>query len=418
MKFKNAVILAGGAGERFWPLQNKALFSFCGKPLLAYQIETILQYAEQVFVVAHENTEESVKAICAGYGNVKTAVQKGAGQAAAMLALKDHIQGEVLVFNANDVFHPDIFTSVLQEKNLQNADCLLTAKKSDVYFPGGYIKLEGNRITEVIEKPGAGNEPSQFVRLAVDYFKDVNEFIRSIEETNTEQDDRYEQALTAFIRRGKSVRYISYEKDWYPLKYPWHVLPLQQFFLSKIRSHRGSHVTIGKNVEIQGDVYIGNNVKIYGNATIVGPCYVGDNTVIGSYALIIQSNVEHDSLIGGYCEVTRSHIASRVMLHRNYVGDSVLDSGVLMGAGAVLANFRFDEKPISSIIKGEKISTGLTKFGSTIGNSSKIGVNATIAPGIKIGKNTIIGPASYIDKDIENDKFVYKGEIGVNSKFQ
>lgn len=411
MKFQNAVILAGGVGERFWPLQDKALFPFCGKPLLAYQIETVLQYAEQVFVVTHENKEESVKNLCGSYNKVEMVIQKGTGQAAALLALKDRIQGEALVMNANDVFHQDIFRSVLQEKNSQTADCFLTAKKSDVYFPGGYVKLEGNRVTEVIEKPGAGNEPSQFVRLAVDYFKDVNEFIRSIEETNTEQDDRYEQTLTAFIRKGKSVIYIPYEKDWYPLKYPWHVLSLQKFFLSRVRSHRGSHVTIGKNVEIQGDVYIGNNVKIYGNATIVGPCYIGDNTVIGSYSLIIESAIENDSLIGGYCEVTRSHIGPRVMLHRNYVGDSVLDEKVLMGAGAVLANFRFDEKPVSSVVKGEKISTGFTKFGSIIGNSSKIGVNATIAPGVKIGKNTFIGPASYVDEDVRDNTFLYKGRM-------
>lgn len=411
MKFQNAVILAGGVGERFWPLQDKALFPFCGKPLLAYQIETVLQYAERVFVVTHEDKEEFVKNLCGSYKKVEMVIQKGTGQAAALLALKDRIQGEALVMNANDVFHPDIFTSVLQEKNSQNADCLLAAKKSDVYFPGGYVKLEGNRVTEVIEKPGAGNEPSQFVRLAIDYFKDVSEFIRSIEETNTEQDDRYEQTLMAFIRKGKSVIYIPYEKDWYPLKYPWHVLSLQKFFLSRVRSHRGSHVVIGKNVEIQGNVHIGNNVKIYGNATIVGPCYIGDNTIIGSYSLIIESVIEHDSLIGGYCEVTRSHIGPCVMLHRNYVGDSVLDEKVLMGAGAVLANFRFDEKSVSSIVKGEKISSGLTKLGSIIGNSSKIGVNATIAPGVKIGKNTFIGPASYVDEDVRDNTFLYKGKV-------
>lgn len=416
MKFKNAVILAGGVGERFWPLEKKAMFPFCGKPLLEYQIEIILPFAEYITVVVHENIEPSVKKLCNVYDNVHAVVQRGSGQAAAMLALKNTIQGEALILNSNDVFHSDIFSAVLQKKEQQDVDCLLAAKKMESYFPGGYLKISEDKVEEVIEKPGADNEPSQFVRLAVDYFKDINAFIEVIEETKSEQDDLYERALTVFIKKGRSVIFIPYEKDWYPLKYPWHILPLQRFFLSKIRSHRGSNAITGKNVEIQGEVYIGNNVKIYGNATIVGPCYIGDNTIIGSNSLIIQSNIENNCLIGGYCEVTRSHIGSRVMLHRNYVGDSVLDEKVLMGAGAVLANFRFDEKSVSSIVKGEKISTGFTKFGSIIGNSSKIGVNATIAPGVKIGKNTFIGPASYVDEDVEEGKFVYKEKI-LNTKF-
>ena len=38
------------------------------------------------------------------------------------------------------------------------------------YFPGGYLTLEGGRVTSVVEKPGAGNEPSDLVNLVAHVF--------------------------------------------------------------------------------------------------------------------------------------------------------------------------------------------------------------------------------------------------------
>ena len=64
-----------------------------------------------------------------------------------------------------------------------------------------------------------------------------------------------------------------------------------------------------------------------------------------------------------------------------------------------------------------KIDTYQTKFGTVIGQGSKIGVNTTIIPGVKIGKNTFIGPSETIDSDLEENLFVYKGKK-INNKIK
>ena len=43
MKSPLLVILAGGASSRLWPLEEKSLIKFMGRPLLTYQLE---RYAE------------------------------------------------------------------------------------------------------------------------------------------------------------------------------------------------------------------------------------------------------------------------------------------------------------------------------------------------------------------------------------
>jgi len=119
-------------------------------------------------------------------------------------------------------------------------------------------------------------------------------------------------------------------------------------------------------------------------------------------------------LIGGYSEVTRSYLGNKVFLHRNYVGDSVIADNVLMGAGAVLANFRFDGQPIRSKVLKEKITTSFLKLGAIIGERSKVGVNATILPGVKIGKKTFIGPGQIVKEDIADNKFFFDNKLKDN----
>jgi bifunctional UDP-N-acetylglucosamine pyrophosphorylase/glucosamine-1-phosphate N-acetyltransferase len=77
-----------------------------------------------------------------------------------------------------------------------------------------------------------------------------------------------------------------------------------------------------------------------------------------------------------------------------------LDQDVFFGAGAITANFRFDEKSVPSIVGSKKIDSGLYKYGSIIGTKTKIGVNVTLLPGIKIGINKLVFPGTVIRKDV------------------
>jgi bifunctional UDP-N-acetylglucosamine pyrophosphorylase/glucosamine-1-phosphate N-acetyltransferase len=234
----------------------------------------------------------------------------------------------------------------------------------------------------------------------------VNNLKKSLNEVQSEKDDEYEVALANMMKSGEVFELLTYSGNWNTIKYPWHVLNSMQYFLSSIKGQNISKsAKISKGAIINGDVVIEDNVKILDGAIINGPVFIGKNSIIANHTLIRDSNIGEDCIIGG-SEVARSYLGSNVELHRNYVGDSILESNISFGAGAITANFRADEKEIAVNVKGVEIASGRKKLGSIIGSDVKIGVGTLLMPGTKIGSNSIIGPGLVIKSDIEDNKYI------------
>ncbi len=411
-KIKNILIPAGGDSTRVWPLKDKILIKFLGKPLIQHQLENLSDYADKITIISNKNNKDKLIELVgqSGRNNWQVIEQNEGldGQIGAVLSAKGKINGEVLIVGSTDIFNPKVL-QLLIDKSKEKKSPILLVKRVKDYFPGGYLKFEGERIVSIIEKPGKENVPSDIVKLVVDYLADFNEFINILENIKENTEGGYEEGLSLLIARTKNADYILHNDYWHALKYPWHVLPIMSFFLKKITKNTiKKGVFISKHAIINGPVFLGENVKIGDYAKIVGPTYIGNNSIVGDYSLVRESNIGNNCLIGGFSEVTRSYLADGVMLHRNYVGDSVIGEDVLMGAGAVTANFRFDQNEVKSQVGKEKINTNLTKMGTIIGSKTKIGVNATIFPGVKIGSQSLIAPGSVVDEDIEDNTFVFK----------
>lgn len=420
-KIKNILILAGGDSTRFWPLLEKSLFTFLGKPIFFYHIEKLINYSNNIVIIINKDYRERVVQLINQLNyrdRVKIIIQEDNlnGQAGAILSAKDKIDGEALVLNAEDIFKDNLIFQCINRLKQNQSDYFFVAQKVEKYFPGGYIKFDNKKIKEIVEKPGIGHEPSDIVKLVIDYFKNFCQLINALEKVDKHNDDQYERAINILLKQNINTDFILYHDFWYSLKYPWHVLSMMKYFLSTISQQKiGKNVIISKTAIINGITVLGDNVKIGDYVKISGPCYIGKDTVIADYAMVRESHIGDNCLVGGYSEVARSYLSNKVMLHRNYVGDSVLGEGVLMGSGAVTANFRFDEKNVYSIVGERKIDTNLNKCGTVIGSNSKIGVNTTIFPGVKIGRNTFVSPSEIVDKDIEDNIFYKKGKISKNN---
>ncbi|HLC94199.1 MAG TPA: NTP transferase domain-containing protein [Patescibacteria group bacterium] len=397
-KIENIIILAGGKSTRFWPLADKNTFMFCGKPLIVHQAEKFLPLTHHLWIVTGQHNKDKISHLVASYKNVKIVTQKHEGQASALLAVSS-LRGEVLVVNNGDIFDEQvIFDAIFARRN--RAKLILATKEMDAYFPGGYLVVKGDIVTSIIEKPNPDKLPSSMVRLVADYFSHFDEFVSILQKhTGSAKDGAYEDCLNSYIAQNGGI-YTKYSGYWHFLKYPWHVLDVQSFFLSQLKSYRGKNVLIDKTATVEGNVYFEDGVSIYEYAKVSGPAYIGKNTVVGNYSLVRESSVGQGSMIGSSSEVARSYCGENVWLHRNYVGDSVIDGNVLFGAEAVCANFRFDAGKVHSMIKGIRVDTQRHKLGAMIGSDTKIGVNASLMPGIKINPRSRIMPNSSVTKDV------------------
>ncbi|OGG16260.1 hypothetical protein A3D77_02255 [Candidatus Gottesmanbacteria bacterium RIFCSPHIGHO2_02_FULL_39_11] len=408
------LLLAGGDSTRLWPLSDKHSLIFLGKPLAYYALSQLVRFGfKNIIVVVSERNKSLFELLKSEFpGVVITLVMQEdrRGMAGAVLSAKKYIErNPVLIVGPSDVFE-DTLVSDFVNYLPKVQDGMLTGIHLNDYFPGGYLKVLNDKVVSIIEKPEREKRGSNIVRLIFDYFKDTSDFLKILQNTESKNDDIYEKAIGILIGKKANISFLSYTGFWGHVKYPWDVLTLSSYFLSKITNQTIKAREIAKSATIRGPVIIESGSRVLDHAVIIGPTYIGKNCIVGNNTLIRESIIGEGSVVGFASEVARSVVGNNCYFHNNYVGDSVISDHVSMGAMATTANFRLDQKSVSSAVNKQKLDTGKVKLGSIIGQMSKVGVHAALMPGIKIGKNSFISSGAIVESDVPDNSF-YKSEI-------
>lgn len=409
MKDLVVLILAGGDSDRFWPLSDKNSLSFLGKPLTYFSLSQFRKFGlKNIVIVVNKANKLMFSNLKSEFSDLNINLLEQSdprGLAGAIVSAQKFIEGKkLLVVNASDVYE-DILLSSFTSELKTNPEGVITGIRQNSYFPGGYLKISGNKVVQIIEKPSPDEIPSDTVTLVFDYFKSADKLLSAISEVTSISDDVFEKAINLLIKDGMEFKLLAYSGFWGYLKYPWHTLNIMSYFLHKIADQKMKRAFIHKSAVISGNVYIENGARILENTKIVGPAYIGAGTIIGQNCLVRESMIGANCVVGYSTEIARSFVGGNCWFHTNYVGDSVISENVSMGAGTVLANYKLDETAIKSFIGKQKLDTGKVKLGSMIGKNVRIGVNCSIMPGIKIGENTLIGAAVILDKDLPSNKY-------------
>jgi UDP-N-acetylglucosamine diphosphorylase / glucose-1-phosphate thymidylyltransferase / UDP-N-acetylgalactosamine diphosphorylase / glucosamine-1-phosphate N-acetyltransferase / galactosamine-1-phosphate N-acetyltransferase len=410
-----AILLAAGQSKRFWPLPEKSLYPLAGKALIEHQVRRLKDGGcDDITIVAGPHNQEALRALFPDLLFVEQKDMTKGMQGAMLEALPSCGDEPVLIVSGNDVVETSAYAEVrkaLAQDGIQGA---LLAKRVPRYFPGGYLSTDGNRVTGIVEKPGEGNEPSDLVNIVVHGHRSAAVLLQALRGSSSDRDDAYERALDALFQahRYEAVRY---EGLWQAVKYPWHLLTLMPIFLAELKRNIHPTASVHPTAVVEGNVTLDEGVKILPHACVMGPCYVGKGTIVGNNALVRQSSVGDHCVVGYNTEVKGSALSHHVWTHSTYVGDSVIGQNVSFGAGSVTGNLRLDEGEIASAVGEQKIGTGLSKFGTVIGDHVRVGIHTGLNPGIKVGSETFIGSGCLVTKDIPNGSFVVMkgGEISV-----
>jgi NDP-sugar pyrophosphorylase family protein len=413
-----AIILAGGIGQRMWPIKaSKAVLPFFGTPLILHTLETVKKAGVDDFVVvARPEIAGQLRKLTApfkaqivlqpnprGLSDAVTQGLKGDSLLRGVRQVKE--KQPILVVNANDLFAPELIKQIIRHAQKEESEVILPGLRVKEYFPGGYLEFKKGRLTRIIEKPPFGKEPSHWVKLVVDYFKNSQPLLKILAQ-NQAQFDVYEIALNQMIKSKSRVAVVKYQNYWGSIKYPWDVLKaMALFFKFRFPQKKGKKPDVSRSVTITGPVIFEEGVRLLEGAKVRGPAYIGAGTIIGNHSLVRESMIGANCVVGYGTEIARSYVGNNGWFHSNYVGDSVLGNNVSLGAGAVLANLRFDEDKVSSLVDGDKVDTGLDKLGAMIGDNVKIGVNASLMPGIKVGSHSLVGPGVVLERDLAENKF-------------
>ena len=115
-------------------------------------------------------------------------------------------------------------------------------------------------------------------------------------------------------------------------------------------------------------------------------------------------------------EIKNSLVQEGTHFHSGYLGDSVIGKNCRFGAGFIVANRRIDRGNIKSVVKGEKVDTGLTYLGVIVGDNTRFGIHSGTMPGVLIGSDCLIGPGSLVFENLEDNTAFYTKFEGVRKE--
>lgn len=421
-----AVILAAGESSRFWPLastKHKSMYEIMGKPVLQYTIEALKScgLGQLALITGPQDT-----AIQAYFGNgqalgvdIQFFVQhEPRGMGNAVLQAKDWLgDSSFIVVNADQANADDLLTPMLTAYQTHGG-MVLTAQETETPWNYGVLKIEGEQVTQIVEKPAQGSEPSNL--MVIGLYLLPGDFL-PILAAQPDTHYNFETAIQAHIDQHNATRAVICPADTpeITLKFPWHLFRVNRYLMQ--RHLHGTFIhqdsTISPHAVISGDVYIGAGVRVFEHAVIKGPAYLSDNVIVGNNALVRDhSYVGKKSIVGFGTEIKNSLLFDNIETHANYIGDSIVDSGCGFGAGTITANRRLDRSTILSRVKGERVDSKLTFFGTVIGQNVKTGIQSGIMPGIKIGSNCQIGANTMVTKDLPDSTLCYdKADMVIRS---
>jgi len=409
------ILLAGGEGKRVFPLavnRPKPMFKLLGKPLIHHVIDTLKEadLKDYVVVVGHqgEQIKDYLKDGSKLGVNIEYTLQKQSlGMADALKTAEKLAEDNFFVINADDVFEASLIKQMTRQFHKGDAEIVLSSKPVMETWKFGIIQVEDEQVTDFVEKPPKGKEPSNLAVVGVYILtKQIFDYYKKI----SVSDHQYEDAILAFIKDKNVVKAVSYDRFFAGYKYPWDLFTINKYLMNKKLTKQTieENVTISEQASVEGKVLLGKGTKVFANACVKGPCYIGENSVVGNNSLVRDyTSLGRGCVVGYSTEVKHSLVGDNCWFHTNYIGDSIISNNCLFGAGTITANFRFDENNIQVWVSDRRVDSGTNKLGAIIGENCKTGINSCLEPGVKIGPQSMVGSNVDLQSDLEPETIIF-----------
>jgi len=209
-----AVILAAGRGTRLMPLTEnipKALVPVSNKPMLEIILQQLKKVGVTDVVIIVHHLKGKIMNYCAGspFGVKTTCVEQieMKGTADAVLHAEPYIKDDKFLCIAVDsLFETDLLKKLLNK----GSEGVITCKKVEDAKRFGVLKVEGDKVLDIIEKPE--NPPSNLANFSVYVFP--KEIFAACKKIQPSSRGEYEvtDAIKLLIDQGKIFTFIESDK--------------------------------------------------------------------------------------------------------------------------------------------------------------------------------------------------------------
>lgn len=429
------VILAAGEGKRMRSDRPKVLHTVGGRPLVEHVVDTARSLAPAQIVIVVGHGGDRVREALADQADLSFVTQGerlGTGHALAQARKMLAPGNDVLVLYGDVPLIREQTLARLQALGEDSSIALLSFHPTDPFGYGRIVRGAAGEVRQIIEQKDLDNAHHGIRECNTGIMQVQGGVIWELLERVGNENAQGEYYLTDIVglavQEGLSVAALATED-------PEEVLGVNdQHQLAAVESEfrrRSAAVLLDagvklydpERVDVRGKVEVGRDVEIDVNVVLIGRVYLGDGVRIGAHCVIRdclleagatvhphsvleQANLgpgsevgpfarlrpgarlETRAKVGNFVEVKQSTIGpgSKVN-HLSYVGDTVMGSGVNVGAGTITCNY-----------------DGARKHQTVIEDDVFIGSDTQLVAPVRVGARSTIGAGSTITRDVPADK--------------
>jgi len=404
-----AMVLAAGEGVRMRPLtltRSKHMLPIGSEPIIVHVLNSLRECGIRDVLLVVGYKQELIRNYLGDgtkFGiNLDYVVQeKVLGTAHAIGLAREYVGKEDFLAIYGDLLvGPEAVRSVLQVHNRGGVATMavVPVDKPEQY---GIVKLDENRVVDIMEKPKLEEASSNLANAGIYIFSE--EIFNGIKRTQVSSRRELEvtDSLKLLIEAGDSIFAAQVNPAvWMDIGRPWDLLEANKRVLQRMELSILGEVEEGAC--IVGPVGLGKDGRVRSGAYVEGPTWIGEESDAGPNCYLRPyTSIGRKVRVGNACEIKNSIISSETRIgHLSYIGDSVIGERCNLGAGTITANLRLNGETVRVAVGDEVVDSGRRKLGVFLGDEVKTAIHVSLMPGVKIGPRTWVGPNVTVYRDL------------------
>ena len=442
-RIKSAVILAAGAGNRFWPynvIRNKAAFPIANVPAIRRLADSLVSLGITHLVVVIGVHSGSVRAALRHCPAEIIYVEQSQpdGTAQAILLAEPFLEDDFLVVAGDIVTDPQNLAKFID--NFQATEPIAAALIDPLAeeAPQNWIVAfpEGGQLRGVEGHSREGKHRLAGVYglklRALDVLRDHRGLMTQVPVGGMPpMEAEVAQSLQDMLDEGEIVQaietsgyHVDLDKPWHILEANYHVITAlsatldetEQLIPASAQVHDGAEIhgrlilgentIIGNRVVVQGDLWLGNGASVTNGAILEGSVVIGAKTKVRDYCQIGGHSTLGPLGVYGHGAEFSGVALERVYCYHYCEVWGVVGQAVDFGAATVCGNLRFDDQDTRWRVKGRLETPTFAANAAYFGDFCRTGVNAIIMPGKRIGAYSCVGPGVVAYDDVPDRQVV------------
>lgn len=431
MREVEAVVLAAGKGTRMVSALPKVLHRICGRPMIAYVLDTLAQVGITAPVVVVGHGADQVRAALGDA--VRYAVQEeqmGTGHAViqALPHLEDHTGTVLIVYGDVPFLRAETIETLLAHHRSQGAAAtILTHLRDDPSGYGRVLRDARGNVRRIVEEPDASPQEREIREVNAGMYAieagALREALRVLRPANAQGEYYLTDAVGALLDGGQTVAaaVVSSSQEAVGINSRAELAGAEAAMRARLLDdlmRSGVTVIDPQATYVHWGVRVGRDTVLYPGTSLEGRTVVGESCTIGpnarlvdaeigDRATVVASTITASSVgegsrvgpyshlrpgvrlgrfveVGNFAEMKNTTVGDRTKVHHmSYLGDATVGSGVNIGAGTVTCNY-----------------DGRAKHPTVIEDGAFIGSDTMLIAPVRVGEGAVTGAGSVVTRDV------------------